>query len=179
MGIGYPGTGVTDGYESLCGCWELSPGPVQEQQMLLITELSLQTKENLDVIFILCLKIYLIFNFLLLVKYVGFSFLPISNFSIHCLPLHNTLPYSLCLFYLTLLSTSLWQFFHIQVCALWWCVSGHNGPCMAVMIVLRTGSLEWLLSKNIPKWKWKKDLKQWVYRLQHRNTRKQGSRAPP
>lgn len=25
-GIGSPGTGVTDGCESSCGCWELNPG---------------------------------------------------------------------------------------------------------------------------------------------------------
>lgn len=28
------GKGVTEGYESLCGCWELNPDPLQGQQVL-------------------------------------------------------------------------------------------------------------------------------------------------
>jgi hypothetical protein len=32
-------TGVEDGCELSCGCWELNQGPLQEQQMLLTTEL--------------------------------------------------------------------------------------------------------------------------------------------
>ena len=37
-----PGTGVTDRCELSCGCWELNPGPLEEQSMLLTTEPSLQ-----------------------------------------------------------------------------------------------------------------------------------------
>ena len=33
-----PGAGVVDGYEPSCGCWELNSGPLQEQQVLLMTE---------------------------------------------------------------------------------------------------------------------------------------------
>ena len=29
--ISYPGSGVIDGYEPLCGCWFLNLGPLQEQ----------------------------------------------------------------------------------------------------------------------------------------------------
>ena len=29
-----PGTRVTDSYEPPCGCWELNPGPLQEQVLL-------------------------------------------------------------------------------------------------------------------------------------------------
>ena len=41
-GVGSPETGVTGGCEPLCGCWELNPGPLQEQQGLLSTEPLLQ-----------------------------------------------------------------------------------------------------------------------------------------
>ena len=41
-GIGSPGTGVTDGCEPPCGCWEQSSCPLEEQQMVLIAEPSLQ-----------------------------------------------------------------------------------------------------------------------------------------
>lgn len=34
--------GVTEGCELPCGCWELNPGPLQEQPVLLATEPSLQ-----------------------------------------------------------------------------------------------------------------------------------------
>jgi hypothetical protein len=34
-GFGFPGTGVTDDYEPSNGCWELNPGPLQEEQALL------------------------------------------------------------------------------------------------------------------------------------------------
>jgi len=36
-----PGTGVTDGCEPPCGCWEVNPGPLPEQKVLLATEPSL------------------------------------------------------------------------------------------------------------------------------------------
>ena len=38
-----PGTGVTDGCEPPCGCWELNPGPIEEKPVLLATEPSLQS----------------------------------------------------------------------------------------------------------------------------------------
>lgn len=41
-GFRVPGTGVTCGFESRCGCWEINQGPVQEQQELLTNEPSLQ-----------------------------------------------------------------------------------------------------------------------------------------
>jgi hypothetical protein len=47
-GVRFPWTGVTDGCELPCGCWESNPGPLQEQPMLLTTELAL------DFIFKLC-----------------------------------------------------------------------------------------------------------------------------
>ena len=36
------GFGVTDSCELPCGCWELNPGPLVEQPVLLNTEPSLQ-----------------------------------------------------------------------------------------------------------------------------------------
>ena len=33
-----PGTGVIDGCEPPCGCWESNLGPLEEQQMLLTAE---------------------------------------------------------------------------------------------------------------------------------------------
>jgi hypothetical protein len=33
-----PESRVTDACESLCGCWELNPGPLQEQPVLLTSE---------------------------------------------------------------------------------------------------------------------------------------------
>ena len=33
---------ITDGCELPCGCWELNPGPLEEQAMLLTSEPSLQ-----------------------------------------------------------------------------------------------------------------------------------------
>ncbi|KAM7336837.1 hypothetical protein ACRRTK_002956 [Alexandromys fortis] len=33
---------ITDGCDSLCGCWELNSQPVEEQSVLLTTEPSLQ-----------------------------------------------------------------------------------------------------------------------------------------
>ena len=41
-GIIFPGTRVTDSCEPLCGYWDLNPGPLQEQQLLLAVELTLQ-----------------------------------------------------------------------------------------------------------------------------------------
>lgn len=38
-----PGAGVTDSYEPLCVCWELNFDPLQEQPVLLTTDLSLHT----------------------------------------------------------------------------------------------------------------------------------------
>lgn len=36
--VAFPGTGVINGGELLCEFWELNPGPLQEQQMLLTIE---------------------------------------------------------------------------------------------------------------------------------------------
>jgi hypothetical protein len=41
-GVGCPGTGVTGSCELPHGCWELNPGPLKEQLVLLTTELSPQ-----------------------------------------------------------------------------------------------------------------------------------------
>jgi hypothetical protein len=38
----YPGTGLRAGCELPCGCWELNLGPMQELQVFLTAELSLQ-----------------------------------------------------------------------------------------------------------------------------------------
>ena len=35
--IGFPVTGVTDGCELPCGCWEPNPSPLQEQEGILTT----------------------------------------------------------------------------------------------------------------------------------------------
>lgn len=43
-GIGSPGTGVVDSHELLCGSWELNLSPLEEQQVLLTPELSVQSK---------------------------------------------------------------------------------------------------------------------------------------
>ena len=40
--VGSPRTGVTDGCEPPCGCWESYLGPVEEQPVSLVTEQSLQ-----------------------------------------------------------------------------------------------------------------------------------------
>lgn len=34
-GIGFPGTVLTNGFELPCVCWQLKPGPLQEQQVLI------------------------------------------------------------------------------------------------------------------------------------------------
>jgi hypothetical protein len=41
-GIRSPGTGFTECCETLCGYWELNPGPLQKQPVFLTTEPSLQ-----------------------------------------------------------------------------------------------------------------------------------------
>lgn len=41
-GYGYTITGVMDGCESPCMCWELNSGSLQEQQVILTTEPCLQ-----------------------------------------------------------------------------------------------------------------------------------------
>ena len=45
--VGYSRTGVTDSCEPPCGCWNLNPGPLEEQPMLLL-ELSLQPRNVLN-----------------------------------------------------------------------------------------------------------------------------------
>ena len=41
-GVRTPGTGSSDSCELPCGCWELNPGPQEEQSVLLTTDPSLQ-----------------------------------------------------------------------------------------------------------------------------------------
>ena len=41
-GVRSSGARVTDRCELSCGCWELNPGPLEEQPVLLTTELSPQ-----------------------------------------------------------------------------------------------------------------------------------------
>lgn len=48
-GVRFPGTGVTDDCEPLGGFWDLNLGPLQEQNVLLTNEPSLQPeKENFE-----------------------------------------------------------------------------------------------------------------------------------
>jgi hypothetical protein len=42
VGVGSPGTEVTDSCEPPCGYWELNLGPLEEQPVFLTTESSLQ-----------------------------------------------------------------------------------------------------------------------------------------
>jgi hypothetical protein len=42
-GTGSPGTGVADGCELPCGCWESNLSPLEEQAVLLTAEPCLQT----------------------------------------------------------------------------------------------------------------------------------------
>ena len=46
---------ITDGCEPPCGCWELNSGPLEEQPLLLTTELSLQPL-NVFLIFLIWLN---------------------------------------------------------------------------------------------------------------------------
>jgi hypothetical protein len=41
-GVRSPGTGVIDRFKLPCVCWELNPGPLEEQDMLLTIEPSVQ-----------------------------------------------------------------------------------------------------------------------------------------
>jgi hypothetical protein len=45
--VAFPGTEVTDNCELSHGCWELNPGPLEEQPVLLTAEPSLQPLEFL------------------------------------------------------------------------------------------------------------------------------------
>lgn len=42
--MGFPGTGVINGCEPTCGCWDSNFGPLEEQRVLLTTEWSLYLK---------------------------------------------------------------------------------------------------------------------------------------
>ena len=58
--VRYPGTGVTDSCELPCGCWELNPGALEEQAVLLTTEPSLQLIVfSFVFVFVYFFKIYL------------------------------------------------------------------------------------------------------------------------
>jgi hypothetical protein len=44
--VGYPGTGLTDGFElPPCGSWEQNPGPLEKQPVLFTSESSLLSLE--------------------------------------------------------------------------------------------------------------------------------------
>ena len=61
-GTGSPGIGVTDGCGSSCGLWEPNLGPLQKQQVLLITEPFLESlffPSFLSAFLSVCLSIYL------------------------------------------------------------------------------------------------------------------------
>jgi hypothetical protein len=40
--VRFPGTGVPDSHNPPCGCWEMNPGPLEEQPVFLTAELSFQ-----------------------------------------------------------------------------------------------------------------------------------------
>lgn len=108
-GVGFPGIGVPS-----CGCRESNPGPVQEEQVHLTTEVSLQTKKKTILVcyFLFLLKLFylvLFLNFLLLGNQLGFlfPFLLISNFVIYSLPLHDFFPTLFAFIYSTLFSMPL------------------------------------------------------------------------
>ena len=44
--MGSPETPVTDGCEPPCVCWELNPGPLEEQPVLLTTKTTLQRHKS-------------------------------------------------------------------------------------------------------------------------------------
>ena len=46
-GVGFPGTGVTDGCQLPFVFWESNPGPQKEQQVLLTAEPSLSSRDFL------------------------------------------------------------------------------------------------------------------------------------
>ena len=46
-GVQSHGTGATDSCKLPCGCWDLNPGPLEEQPVLLTTEPSLQLQKEL------------------------------------------------------------------------------------------------------------------------------------
>ena len=53
--LGSLGTRVTDDDELLCGCWKSSPVPLEEQPVLLITELSISPAVRGFVCLFVCL----------------------------------------------------------------------------------------------------------------------------
>lgn len=48
-GVRSPETGMTDSYELPCGCWELNPGPLEEQPVVLTTEPSLSLTSDFEI----------------------------------------------------------------------------------------------------------------------------------
>lgn len=44
----FPGSGVTDNCRLQCGCWELNPGPLEEQLVLITTMLSFQSSKSIS-----------------------------------------------------------------------------------------------------------------------------------
>lgn len=45
--VGFPGNSIKDGCKVSRICWELSPGPLQEQQMLLTTDRAIFPAPNI------------------------------------------------------------------------------------------------------------------------------------
>lgn len=44
--FGFCGTRFTRGYKTLCGCWELNEGPLQDQLMILTDKPSIPPQEG-------------------------------------------------------------------------------------------------------------------------------------
>lgn len=57
-GFGSPRTEVASGSEPRHACWETDSGPLKKQQMLLATELLLQTKLNLFLLYLSFQEMY-------------------------------------------------------------------------------------------------------------------------
>lgn len=49
-GVRSPGARATEGCELACGCWEVYPAPLEEQQVLLTSEPFLQAPTNVSLL---------------------------------------------------------------------------------------------------------------------------------
>lgn len=88
QGVRSPGTGVTDSCELPWGCWELNPGPLEEQLVFLIAKPFLQTREvsSSFVLSFLCSGYILFFTFGFFIHQPHiFSFILTCLFSKHLL----------------------------------------------------------------------------------------------
>ena len=64
-GTGFPGTGIINGCEPLCGYWELNKALCEEQQVLLTPELSIQPLESVfSILPKMALKLVFLENFI-------------------------------------------------------------------------------------------------------------------